>query len=213
MNWAYELGHMAIFGGGVAHENDDDRLATEKDIYDHIMRQQSDTSGRSMTGGSEEEAAAVAPKEEEVGFLQILDFYTRNVVSDVEIWLRDESCRHVHYDEDTNKRGKFLAFEGVRFPEESRFKLHIELEDTVEATLQVIGSCAYGGDVPGDELEFTLEHLNAANIMNSFRVVEGVRSKTWREILMMKPVTWAHPININIEMTMRNPHAVVISTD
>ena len=186
--WTMELGHMAIFGGTGQLRDPE----TEREIYEHILNQQ------------------MAQQEEEVGFLQILNFYTRDSVADVEIWLRDESYRHEHYDEDTERRGKFLAFEGERFPDGSRFKVHIELSETVEETLRVIAACAYGGDVPGDKMEFVLEHLNTPDIMNSLRVA-GAGEKTWREILLMKPVAWTAPININIEMTMHNPHAVVVS--
>jgi len=209
--WTMELGHMAIFGGTGQLRDPE----TEREIYEHILNQQMAHMTESSADHDDDDTvdpASVVPmaqQEEEVGFLQILNFYTRDSVADVEIWLRDESYRHEHYDEDTERRGKFLAFEGERFPDGSRFKVHIELSETVEETLRVIAACAYGGDGPGDKMEFVLEHLNTPDIMNSLWVA-GAGEKTWREILLMKPVAWTAPININIEMTMHNPHAVVV---
>jgi len=213
--WTMELGRMAIFGGTGALRDPE----TEKEIYEHILKQQL----AYMDGGAVDsdvddddtvDASAVVPmeeQEEEVGMLQILNFYTRSVVSEVELWLRDESYRHEHYDHDVGRRGKFLAFEGVRIADGSRFRVHIELSETVDETLRVIAACAYGGDVPGPAMEFVLEHVNARDGTDT-RWVHGAGEKTWRQVLMMKPVAWsADPTNINIEMTMRNPHAVIVS--
>jgi hypothetical protein len=170
---------------------------TEQEIYEHILRQQ-----------MEEDSV-------EVGLLQVINFYTGNVVAEAEIWLLDESHRHKHFDENVERQGKFLAFEGVREDgNRSRFKVHIELGETVRDTLPVIGACAYAGDVPGSAMEYVVDQLNTPDIMNSV-VVErecyDSDSMTWRDVLRMKPVAWTHPTRINVQMSMRNPHAVVVS--
>jgi hypothetical protein len=155
----------------------------------------------------------MADEAEEVGMLQVLNFYTREIVAEAEIWLLDEAHRHPHFDENVERRGKFLAFEGFR-ADGSRFRVHIELSETVRETLSLIGACAYRGDVPGSAMEYVVDQLNTPDIMNSI-VVERESydsdSMTWREVLLMKPVAWTHPTNINIQMSLRNPHAVVVS--
>jgi len=191
-----ELGHMAIFGDSGASGAVRDP-ETEQEIYEHILRQQ-----------MEEDSV-------EVGLLQVINFYTGNVVAEAEIWLLDESHRHKHFDENVERQGKFLAFEGVREDgNRSRFKVHIELGETVRDTLPVIGACAYAGDVPGSAMEYVVDQLNTPDIMNSV-VVErecyDSDSMTWRDVLRMKPVAWTHPTRINVQMSMRNPHAVVVS--
>ena len=207
--WTFDLGHMAIFGGSGALRDPE----TEKEIYEHILKQQMEYMGVDEADADadlEAGAAQMAQEEEDVGMLQVLNFYTRSVVSEVELWLRDEGHRHEHYDHDVARRGKFLAFEGVRIADGSRFRVHIELSETVDETLRVVAACAYGGEVPGPAMEFVLEHVNAYDGTNT-HWVPGAGEKTWREILAAKPVAWsADPTNINIEMTMRNPHAVVV---
>ena len=175
----WDFGYTAIFGGTA--------LSTEQEIFEHALK-----------GG-----APVAVREENVGVLHVMNYYTGAVVSEVNIWLRDESYRDENY-EQPGLAGKFLAFEG------SLFKIHIELDENVEDTLRVIGACAYSGDVPGSALKYVVGHMNTADLNTSFKV-EDAGSKSWREILMMKPVTWDNAININIDMSMHNPHAVVVA--
>ena len=203
--WSMELGHMAIFGGASGALRDPE---TEQEIYDHILRQQRDAVG---VDDEEEEEDAV-----EVGLLQVINFYTGNVVAETEIWLFDEGHRHEHYDHNVERRGKFLAFEGVRDADGSRFKVHIELGETVRETLPLIGACAYRGDVPGSAMKYVVDQLNTPDMMNSVVVERDCYdsdSMTWRDVLLMKPVAWTHPTRINVEMSMRNPHAVVVRSD
>jgi hypothetical protein len=198
--WTMELGHMAIFGdsGATGALRDPE---TEREIYEHILEQQQ--------AEAEEDDDPV-----QVGLLQVINFYTGDVVAETEIWLCDEAHRHEHYDHNINRRGKFLAFESVRETDGSRFKVHIELGETVRETLPLIGACAYRGDVPGSAMEYVVDQLNTPDMMNSVVVERDCYesdSMSWREVLAMKPVTWTHPTRINVQMSMRNPHAVVVS--
>ena len=198
-----ELGHAAIFGDSGASGSLRDP-ETEQEIYDHILRQQMEAVG------VEDEEDSV-----EVGLLQVMNYYTGNVVAEAEIWLLDETHRHEHYDHNVERRGKFLAFEGVRSADGSRFKVHIELSETVRETLPLIAACAYSGEVPGSAMEYVVDQLNTPDIMNSV-VVErewsDFDSMSWSEVLAMKPVAWTHPTHINVQMSMHNPHAVVVAT-
>jgi len=198
-----ELGHMAIFGDSGASGAVRDP-ETEQEIYEHILRQQME----------EEEAVEDEEDSVEVGLLQVINFYTGNVVAETEIWLLDESHRHEHFDHNVDRRGKFLAFEGVRDADGSRFRVHIELGETVRETLPLIGACAYRGDVPGSAIEYVVDQINTPDIINSVvleRECDDGDSMTWREVLLTKPVAWTHPTHINVQMSMRNPHAVVVS--
>jgi len=202
--WTWDLGYAAIFGG-IGHERDD-ALATEQEIFEHVLQQQ-------LSGDDSDDAETVKVAEGEeknVGVLHIVNYYTGEVVAESDLWLRDECYRHMHY-EQPGLTGKFLAFEGVRYPEKTPFKLHIELDETVEDTLRVVGASAYKGDVPGPALESVVGHLNTEDLSASI-MVKGAGSMTWREILASKPAAWTANININIniEMSMHNPHAVVV---
>jgi len=185
--WTMELGHMAIFGG-IGHERD---LETKREIYEHILKQQE---ARSM-------------EQEELGMLQVRNYYTGGVTAEMEIWLCNEGHRHEHFDspENVERLGKFLAFDGSRDKDGSRFRVHIELDDTVEETLRVLGACAYKGDVPGPAMEFEVE-LERLNCLPMYLPGWDAGSMTWRAILEMDT-----PARVNIIMSMRNPHAVVVS--
>ena len=201
--WTMELGHAAIFGDSGASGSLRDP-ETEQEIYDYILKQQMEAVG------VEDEEDSV-----EVGLLQVINYYTGNVVTEAEIWLLDEAHRHEHFDHNVERRGKFLAFEGVRDADGSRFKVHIELSETVRETLPLIGACAYRGDVPGSAMEYVVDQLNTPDIMNSVvleRECYDSDSMTWREVLLMKPIAWTHPTHINVQMSMHNPHAVVVAT-
>ena len=130
-----------------------------------------------------------AAKKQYLGRVKILNHYTREVVGEARIWLCDDDMRHEDYEE-PGMCGRFLMFEGERFPSKSYWKLHIELDENVEDTLRVVGACAYSGDVPGSALE-----------MN----VNG--DKNWRELLLWK----TRAIPTNIEINMYNPDAVMVS--
>ena len=217
--WTMELGHMAIFGGsgGSGALRDPE---TEKEIYEHIFKQQMAYMDGSAVDSEVDDddtvdASAVAPmaeQEECVGGIDVVNYYTGSSVGQIEIWLRDEGHRHEHYDEDVSKRGKFLAFEGVRFAKQTTFKVHVELDDNIDDTLRALGACMYRGEAPGSELETVVQHINTApeSATPALNVLDP-GSKTWRQVLMMKPVTWGYPINIYIEMSLHNPHAVVVS--
>jgi len=195
--WTMELGHMAIFGGTGELRDPE----TEREIYEHILRQQ-------MRDDDEETvvipiAEQVEPEpeqelEEHVGVVEIHNFYTGDVVAGMDIWVCNEAQRHEHFDADVSKPGKFLVFDGSRVSDGSPFRVHIELDDTVESTLRAVGACAYKGDVPGSAMEYVVELPNLLYLAHA-------GSNTWREILDINPT------NIKIDMSMRNPHAVVVS--
>jgi hypothetical protein len=136
-----------------------------------------------------------AAKKQSLGTVKIVNHYTYKAVGEARIWLCDDYMRHEDYEE-PGMCGRFLMFEGVRFPIPSKsdwsedWKLHIELHENVEETLRVVGACTYSGDVPGGAIE-----------MN----VDG--DKNWRELLLWK--TMAIPTNIVINMY--NPDAVMVS--
>ena len=174
--WTMELGHMAIFGGTGELRDPE----TEQEIYEHILKQQ-------------------AEPEEQVGVVEIHNYYTGVVVAGMDIWLCNEAHRHEHFDADVERPGKFLVFDGSRVSDGSPFRVHIELDDTVEATLRAVGACAYKGDVPGSALEFNVELPNLLYLAHA-------GSNTWREILEINST------NIHVEMTMHNPHAGVVSS-
>ena len=184
---------MAIFGGsGGSGELRDPE--TEREIYEHILKQQE---VRSM-------------EQEELGMLEVRNYYTGRVNSEIEIWLRDEGHRHEHFDspENVERRGKFLAFDGIRHHTDgSRFRVHIELDDTVEETLRILGACAYNGDVPGPAMEFEVELERSNRGLPMYLPGWDAGSMTWRQILEMND-----PARVNIIMSMRNPHAVVVSS-
>ena len=195
--WTMGLGHMAIFGGTGELRDPE----TEQEIYEHILRQQ-----MQQMGLRDDEETVVIPiaeqaqaePEEQVGVVEIHNFYTGEVVAGMDIWLCNEAQRHEHFDEDVERPGKFLVFDGSRVSDGSPFRLHIELDDTVEATLRAVGACAYKGDVPGSAMEFNVELPNLLYLAHA-------GSNTWREILEINPT------NIHVEMSMHNPHAVVVS--
>ena len=92
-----ELGHAAIFGDSGASGSLRDP-ETEQEIYDYILKQQMEAVG------VEDEEDSV-----EVGLLQVINYYTGNVVTEAEIWLLDEAHRHEHFDHNVERRGKFLS--------------------------------------------------------------------------------------------------------
>ena len=169
---------MAIFGGTGELRDPE----TEQEIYEHILKQQ-----------------AEPEPEQQVGFVEIHNYYTGVVVAGMDIWLCNEAHRHEHFDADVERAGKFLVFDGSRVSDGSPFRVHIELDDTVESTLRAVGACAYKGDVPGSALEFNVELPNVLYLAHA-------GSNTWREILEINST------NIYVEMTMHNPHAVVVSS-
>ena len=149
-------------------------------------------------------------EQEELGMLEVRNYYTGRVTAEIEIWLRDEGHRHEHFDAPENiwKSSKFLAFDGERHIDGSRFRVHIELDDTVEETLRVLGACAYKGDVPGPAMEFEVDLKRSDPDRSPPMYLPGwdAGSMTWRQILEMNDLAM-----VNIIMSMRNPHAVVVS--
>jgi hypothetical protein len=192
---------MAIFGGTGELRDPE----TEQEIYEHILRQQMQQMGLRddeetvvIPIAEQAEAEPEPEPEEQVGVVEIHNFYTGEVVAGMDIWLCNEAQRHEHFDEDVERPGKFLVFDGSRVSDGSPFRLHIELDDTVEATLRAVGACAYKGDVPGSAMNFEVELPNVLYLAHA-------GSNTWHEILEINST------NIHIEMSMRNPHAVVVS--
>ena len=185
--WTMELGHMAIFGGSGELRDPE----TEQEIYEHILQQQE---ARSM-------------EEEELGTLQVRNYYTGSVTAEMQMWLVGEGHRHEHFDapENVERRGKFLGVAGWRDKDGSRFRVHIELDDTVEETLRILGACAYNGDVPGPAMEFEVE-LDRLTGLSICLPGWDAGSMTWRQILETN-----NPTKVTIIMSMRNPHAVVVS--
>jgi len=198
--WTMEMGHMAIFGGTGELRDPE----TEQEIYEHILRQQMQQMGlrdddeETVVIPIAEQAVEEAEAEQHVGVVEIHNFYTDAVVAGMDIWLCNEAHRHEHFDADVSKPGNFLVFDGSRVSDGSPFRVHIELDDNVEATLRAVGACAYKGDVPGSAMEFNVELPNLLYLAHA-------GSNTWREILEINPT------NIQIEMSMHNPHAVVVS--
>ena len=194
--WTMELGHMAIFGGSGELRDPE----TEREIYEHILKQQAEEAVEAVEVRSMEQ--------EELGMLQVRNYYTGSVTAEMEIWLVDEGHRHEHFDspENVERRGKFLGFQGERYTDGSRFRVHIELDDTVEETLRVLGACAYKGDVPGPAMEFEVELERSDRGLPMYLPGWDAGSMTWRQILEMND-----PAKVNIIMSMRNPHAVVVS--
>ena len=181
--WTMELGHMAIFGDSGASGALQDP-ETEQEIYEHVLQQQM--------------AAAAVEQEEQVGVVEIYNFYTGAVVAGMDIWLCNEAHRHEHFDADVDRPGKFLVFDGSRVSDGSPFRVHIALDETVEETLRAVGACAYKGEVPGSAMEFEVELPNLLYLAHA-------GSNTWRELLEINST------NIRVEMSMHNPHAVVVS--
>ena len=190
--WTMELGHMAIFGGTGELRDPE----TEQEVYEHILKQQMEAEQAEQA--EQEEQAEQAEQEEQVGVVEIHNYYTGAVVAGMDIWLCNEAHRHEHFDADVDRPGKFLVFDGSRVSDGSPFRVHIELDDTVEATLRALGACAYKGEVPGSAMEFNVELPNLLYLAHA-------GSNTWRELLEINST------NIHVEMTMHNPHAVVVS--
>ena len=223
--WTMELGHMAIFGGsgGTGELRDPD---TEAEIYAHILKQQMAYVAPASSDVDDDDDAGVVPEvmpevmpevapegapEECIGTIDVMNYYNGSSVGVMDIWLRDEGHRHEHYDEDPSKRGKFLAFEGARFAKQTTFKVHVELDDNVDETLRALGACMYMGEAPGSALETVVQYLSPDYPVLAVNVMDA-GNKTWRQVLAMKPVRWsAYPTNINIQMSLHNPHAVVVS--
>ena len=192
------MGHMAIFGDSGASGSLRDP-ETEREIYEHILRQQVREDDEETVAIPIAEPEPEPEPEEQVGVVEIYNAYTGAVVAGMDIWLCNEAHRHEHFDADVSKPGNFLVFDGTRVSDGSPFRVHIELDDTVEATLRALGACAYKGDVPGSAMNFKLELPNLMYLAHP-------GSNTWREILEINST------NIHIEMSMRNPHAVVVAT-
>jgi len=203
--WTMELGHMAIFGGsGGSGELRDPE--TEQEIYEHILQQQ-EAEEAAEAEPAEAAAETRSMEQDELGVLEIRNYYTGSVTAEMQMWLVDEGHRHEHFDAPANveRRGKFLGFAGWRDKDGSRFRVHIELDDTVEETLRVLGACAYKGEVPGPAMEFEVE-LERLTGLPMYLPGWDAGSMTWRQILEMN-----NPTKVNIIMSMRNPHAVVVS--
>ena len=202
--WTMELGHMAIFGGSGDLRDPE----TEREIYEHILKQQQQQQAEEPVEAVEVVEVRRSMEQEELGMLEVRNYYTGDVVAETEIWLRDEGHRHEHFDAPENiwKSSKFLAFDGERHIDGSRFRVHIELDDTVEETLRVLGACAYNGDVPGPAMEFEVELKRSDRSLPMYLPGWDAGSMTWRQIL-----DEMNPAMVNIIMSMRNPHAVVVS--
>ena len=183
--WTMELGHMAIFGGTGELRDPE----TEREIYEHILKQQMEAA----------EAAEAAEQEEQVGVVEIHNYCTGAVVAGMDLWLCNEAHRHEHFDADVDRPGKFLVFDGSRVSDGSPFRVHIELDETVEETLRALGACAYKGEVPGSAMEFEVDLPNLLYLAHA-------GSNTWRELLEINST------DIRVEMSMHNPHAVVLSS-
>jgi hypothetical protein len=147
-----------------------------------------------MPEAASEAASAEGPAEgEEIGSIEVINWYTNNAVSDAEVvYLTDKETGR-----------KMLEFRGTRYPKKTHWVLRVDMYENVEDTLRIVGAMAYRGDVPGDAIDITIGAFNGMDFVDA----DAPATKTWGEITheMFNMIG-----EFAVEMRMHNPNAVVV---
>ena len=186
-DWSFELGHMAIFGGSVSEEAVERAEARAKDLA--VVELMEDVKN---------DEARVAPEPEEdceIGMVQVINWYTQEVVS--------EASAIAITDEETSK--EMLEFRGVRIDRKtSRWVLRVGFHETVLETMRAVGAMAYKGDVPGPAMDITVGAFDLRE--GKFLDIDEPESKTWADVRRM----YRRVGEFICEMRMHNPTAVIV---
>jgi hypothetical protein len=184
-DWSFELGHMAIFGCGDGSEEAVERA--EARVADQAIVE--------LAEGVENDEAREPEEDCEIGMVQVVNWYTQEVVS--------EASAIVVTDDETGE--EMLEFRGTRLGrKQSRWVLRVRFHETVLETMRAVGAMAYKGDVPGPTIDITLGAFDRWD--GKFVNAESPEGKTWTDVRRMY-----HRVSEFIcEMRMYNPHAVIV---